>query len=83
MTVQKRLPKFRRAPEAAADKKVTERGLELIRTIGRYRFIATSDLIRLIGGNEDVTYRHLQQLYHQDLISRMALPKNGGYGEFF
>jgi hypothetical protein len=81
--LQKRLPKFSRAPEAVASKRLTERGLELIATIARYRFITTSDLIRLVGGNEDVTYRHLQQLYHQDLISRMALPKNGGYGEFF
>jgi hypothetical protein len=61
---------------------VTERGLLILRTVGRYRFISTSDIIRLVGGNEDVTYRHLQQLYHQDLISRMALPKNGKQGEF-
>jgi hypothetical protein len=80
--VQKRLPKFRRAPEAIADKKVTERGLLIVEKLAQFRFLATSDIIRLSGGNEDVTYRHLQQLYHQDLISRMALPKNGGYGEF-
>lgn len=39
------------------------------------------DLIRLVGGNEDVTYRHLQQLYHLDLISRMAVPAQTN-GEF-
>ena len=54
----------------------------ILSTISRYRFIATSDIIRLVGGNEDVTHRHLQQLYHQDLISRAALPKNGKQGEF-
>jgi protein involved in plasmid replication-relaxation len=61
---------------------VTERGMVILTTISRYRFIATSDIIRLVGGNEDVTYRHLQQLYHQDLVSRIALPKNGARGEF-
>jgi hypothetical protein len=61
---------------------VTERGLLILRIVGRYRFISTSDIIRLVDGNEDVTYRHLQQLYHQDLISRIALPKNGKQGEF-
>ena len=80
--MQTRLPKFKRAPEAVAEKKVTERSLLIIETVARYRFLTSSDVIRLIGGNEDVTYRHLQQLYHQDLLSRIALPKNGGHGEF-
>jgi|SRR5579859_37197 len=82
MTLQKRLPKFRRAPEALAGKRITDRSLLIVETIGRYRFIATTDIVRLVGGNEDVTYRHLQQLYHQDLVSRIALPKNGSRGEF-
>jgi hypothetical protein len=80
--LQKRLPKFRRAPETVAEKPVTDRGLLLIETVARYRFLASSDIIHLVRGNEDVTYRHLQQLYHQDLVSRIALPKNGGHGEF-
>jgi len=83
LILQVRLPKFRRAPEAVSGKRLTDRSLQLIEAIARFRFITTSDLIRLTGGNEDVTYRHLQQLYHRDLISRMALPKNGGHGEFF
>lgn len=80
--LQKRLPKFRRVPEEVKLSSVTERDFRIIETIARYRFLATSDIVRLIGGNEDVTYRHLQQLYHKDLISRIALPKNGGHGEF-
>jgi hypothetical protein len=82
VALQKRLPKFRRAPEAVEGRAVTERSLLILATVSRYRFISTSDIIRLVGGNEDVTYRHLQQLYHQDLISRVALPKNGKHGEF-
>jgi len=80
--LQKRLPKFRRAPEGVVGKTITARGLAIIEIIGRYRCISTKDIVRLAGGNEDVTYRHLQQLYHQDLISRLALPKNGGHGAF-
>jgi hypothetical protein len=79
---QARLPKFRRVPEAVADKRVTQRGTEIIRIILRYRFISTSTLVRVAGGNEDVTYRHLQQLYHQGLISRFTLPRSGNRGEF-
>ncbi|HET6842994.1 MAG TPA: replication-relaxation family protein [Candidatus Angelobacter sp.] len=80
--MQKRLPKFKRTPEALAGKPVTERGLLIIATIARFRFLTSSDIVRLVGGNEDVTHRHLQQLYHQDFVSRIALPKSGGYGQF-
>jgi len=80
--LQKRLPKFRRVPEGFTQKRITDRGGLILETIGKYRFVTTSDVVRLAFGNEDVTYRHLQQLYHQDLISRVALPKNGSRGEF-
>jgi hypothetical protein len=79
---QTRLPKYRRVPEAVAGKRVTERGIEIIRIILRYRFIATSTLVRVVSGNEDVTCRHLQRLYHHDLISRFTLPRSGNRGEF-
>jgi hypothetical protein len=79
---QARLPKFRRVPEAVGDKRVTERGIEVIRIILRYRFISTGTLVVVVGGNEDVTYRHLQQLYHQGLVSRFTLPRSGNRGEF-
>jgi hypothetical protein len=82
MQQQARLPKFRRVPEAVAGRRLTERGIEIIRIILRYRFIATSTLTRVACGNEDVTYRHLQQLYHQGLISRFTLPRHGNKGEF-
>lgn len=77
-----RLPKTRRAPELLSHKRLTDRSFAIIETIGRYRFIGTKDLIRLIGGNEDVTHRHLQQLYHRNLISRLILPRSGNNAEF-
>jgi hypothetical protein len=72
--MQQRLPKTRRAPEAVAARKITERSIAIIETIARYRFLLARDIVRLVGGNEDVTHRHLQQLYHRDLINRFTLP---------
>ena len=79
--VKRRLPKSARTPEAFQSRRITERSLAIIETINRYRLLTSSDLIRLVGGNEDVTYRHLQQLYHLDLIGRMAVPHETN-GEF-
>ncbi len=77
-----RLSKFTREPKAVADKKLTPRSLQVIAAIARYRFLPTSLLVRLIDGNEDVTHRHLQQLFHKGLINRFAFPKTGGSNEF-
>lgn len=81
-TPQKRLSKFTRQPKALADKKLTARSLDIIASIARYRFLPTSMLVRLVEGNEDVTHRHLQQLFHKGLINRFAFPKIGGSNEF-
>ncbi len=77
-----RLPKTKRVPEAFANRRLTDRSLEIIKTIARYRFITSSGIVGLVGGNEDVTYRHLQHLYHRSLIGRMKLPVNSGNSEF-
>jgi len=79
---KKRLPKFQREPKAVSGCKVTARGLAVIAAIARYRFLPTSLLVRLVEGNEDVTHRHLQRLFHMGLINRFALPKIGSAGEF-
>src|SRR2546428_9017640 len=78
----KRLSKFKREPKAVADKKLTGRSLDVIAAIARYRFLPTSLLVRLIEGNEDVTHRHLQLLFHKELVNRFAFPKTGGSNEF-
>jgi hypothetical protein len=80
--VQKRLPKSRRAPEAIAPLALTERSLEVVRAIARYRFLSTSTLVKLAVGNEDVTHRHLQSLYHRGIVSRLTIPRSGHRGEF-
>ena len=82
MSTQVRLPKFHRVPEAVSGIPITERGIDIIRILLRFRFLSTSSLVKVAGGNEDVTYRHLKQLYHQGLVSRFTLPRQGNPGEF-
>src|SRR5450631_1496018 len=77
-----RLPKTRRVPEAFSGRELTDRSLKIIETIGRYRFLPSSKIIRLVGGNEDVTHRHLQQLFHRGLISRLKIPSAPANSEF-
>ncbi len=80
--MQKRLPKSKRAPEAMAPLALTERSLTIVRALARYRFLSTSSMVKLAGGNEDVTHRHLQSLYHHGIVSRLTIPRLGNRGEF-
>lgn len=80
---QKRLPRFSRQPEAAANTQITEITLAIIDTIKRYRLISTSVLKPLIERNPRVIYRHLRQLFDRAVINRFPLPTPQGLaGEF-
>lgn len=77
--MQQRLPKFYRdvtTAQAVERRRITERSLSILETIHRYHIIPTSLLVRLVSGNEDVTHRHLQRLYHnrRRLINRFVFP---------
>ena len=76
-----RLRRFIRQPERLASRQVTDKGLEAIATIERYRFIPSSLLVRLVAGGQRNNYRHLQTVYHRGLVTRFCLPKYGGPGE--
>ncbi len=80
--MQARLPKSRRVPDLVAPLALTERSISIIRSLAGYRFLSTSTLVKLAGGNEDVTHRHLQALYHRGIISRLTIPRFGSRGEF-
>jgi hypothetical protein len=80
--MQARLPKTKRDPEAFANARITDRSLAVIEAIARHRFILARDVVRVVGGNDDVTHRHLQHLFHRDLISRLSLPVGSHRGEF-
>jgi DNA-binding HxlR family transcriptional regulator len=70
-------------PEKPAAGRTTDRDLEIIETILRYRFVPTSELVRLVGGNEDVTLRRLRRLWEKGLINRWAFPGIRTHSEFY
>ena len=73
--------KFTRPAEV--DKgRISPRDLDIIEAVLRYRFSPTSELVRLVGGNEDVTHRRLRKLWEWQLISRFAFPGYRTHGEF-
>jgi hypothetical protein len=61
---------------------ISDRDLDIIETILRYRFSPTSELVRLVGGNEDVTMRRLRKLWEWQLINRFAFPFPRPHSEF-
>jgi hypothetical protein len=73
--------KFKR-PEQARRGIITERDLDIIEAILRYRFSPTSELVRLVGGNEDVTQRRLRCLWEWGHINRFAFPGIRTHSEF-
>src|SRR5450631_3085447 len=73
--------KFAR-PEVPRSGVITDRDLDIIGAILRYRFSPTSELARLVGGHEDIIHRRLRMLWERHLISRFAFPKIPNHGEF-
>jgi hypothetical protein len=69
-------------PETPTRGLITDRDLDLIEAILRYRFSPTSSLVRLVGGNEDVTLRRLRRLWEKGLINRWAFPGIRTHSEF-
>jgi hypothetical protein len=80
--MQQRLHKYKRDPERLPPREITKRSVEIIRIIERYKFLPTSLVCALAGGNERITKRHLQTLYHKGFINRFAFPRVGNPGEF-
>ena len=70
-----RLKKYsRERAENLPPRRITERSIEIIEIIERYRFVPTSLIVRLVEGDVRTTERHLQNLYHQGLVNRFAFP---------
>jgi len=51
----KRLPRFRRNPDQLSSTRITKRSKAILDAVERYRVLSTSMIVRLVGGNEDVT----------------------------
>ena len=72
---QERLKKFARDPNYAsrfAGRQITDRALQIIAIIERYRVIPTSLLLRLVAGDPRNVADHLQHLYHRSLVNRFC-----------
>ena len=80
--MQQRLHKYRRDPERLPTRKITERSVEIIGIVERYKFLPTSLISALASGNERITKRHLQSLYHNRFLNRFTFPRVGNPGEF-
>ena len=77
-----RFSKFIR-PEQARRGQTTDRDLDILDAVLRYRFCSASHLVRLVGGNEDVTHRRLRYLWECRLLNRWAFPGIRTHSEFF
>jgi hypothetical protein len=64
-------------PDTPSRGLITDRDLDIIEAILRYRFSPASELLRLVSGNEDVTHRRLRRLWECGLINRFAFPTVG------
>ncbi|HEV8413054.1 MAG TPA: replication-relaxation family protein [Bryobacteraceae bacterium] len=80
-TTSARFSKFVR-PEAPRNGVITERDLDIVEVILRYRFSPTSEMVRLVGGNEKVTLRRLRQLWEWGYVNRFAFPGIRNHSEF-
>ena len=69
-------------PEILDRGRISDRDLDIIEAILRYRFSPTSELLRLVGGNRNVTLRRLRQLWEWGYINRFAFPGIRTHSEF-
>src|SRR2546427_616087 len=69
-------------PEEIDKGRISDRDLDILGAVLRYRFSPTSELVRLVGGNEDVTQRRLRKLWEWGLINRFAFPGIRTHSEF-
>jgi len=71
---RKSFSKFTRPEEPSPKGVISDRDLDILAAVLRYRFSPVSELARLVGGNERVTQRRLLGLYKAHLLNRWAFP---------
>ena len=78
-------PKFSKfiRPEVARSGQITDRDLDILDAVLRYRFCSAAQIARLAGGNEDVTHRRLRRLWERGLVTRWAFPRFRTHSEFY
>src|SRR6476646_474668 len=63
--------------------RISDRDLDILEAVLRYRFCSAAYIVRLAGGNEDVTQRRLRRLWEQQLVNRWAFPGIRTHSEFY
>jgi hypothetical protein len=78
-------PKFSKfiRPEARQTGPITDRDLDILDAVLRYRFCSAAQIVRLAGGNEDVSHRRLRRLWERGLVARWAFPGFRTHSEFY
>src|ERR1019366_9253978 len=78
-------PKFSKfpRPEAGRPGPITDRDLDILHAVLRYRFCSAAQIVRLAAGNEDVTHRRLRRLWERGLVTRWAFPGFRTHSEFY
>lgn len=70
-------------PEQIRPGQITDRDLDILDAVLRYRFVSAAQLVRLVGGNEDVTHRRLRMLWEKQQVNRWAFPGIRTHSEFY
>src|SRR2546421_7476887 len=70
-------------PEEPSRGQISDRDLDILQAVLRYRFCSAAHLVRLVNGNEDVTHRRLRRLWEWQLINRFAFPGIRTHSEFY
>lgn len=70
-------------PDISRPGQITDRDLDILDTVLRYRFCSAAQIVRLAGGNEDVTHRRLRRLWERGLVARWAFPGFRTHSEFY
>jgi hypothetical protein len=74
--------KFER-PAVPGRGRISDRDLDILDAVLRYRFCSAAQIARLVGGNEDVTHRRLRWLWERGLVNRWAFPGLRTHSEFY
>lgn len=79
----KKFDKFNR-PTDPPPGRISERDLDIVEAVLRYRFSPTSELLRLVGGNHTTTKKRLTWLWRKGLLNRFAFadPRRASHSEF-
>lgn len=74
--------KFER-PAVPSRGRISDRDLDIIEAVLRYRFCSAAQIVCLAGGNEDVTHRRLRRLWERGSVNRWAFPGFRTHSEFY